>query len=44
MTTMMVISEEASSGSTLIIVAKHIGEEGFWGEELGAGEKIDKQS
>lgn len=28
MTTMMVMSEEASSGSTLVIVAKHIGEEG----------------
>ncbi len=37
MTTMMVMSEEASSGSTLVIVSKHIGEEGSWGEELGAG-------
>jgi hypothetical protein len=29
MTTMMVMSEEASSGSTLVIVSEHIGEEGF---------------
>jgi hypothetical protein len=28
MSTMMLMSEEASSGSTLVMVAKHIGEEG----------------
>ncbi len=44
MSTMMVMGEEVSSGLTLVMVAKHIGEEGSWGEELGAGEKIDKAS